>query len=56
MQGRAMDSCILIEVNQPFDQVLINAIGVERGREERSGFNSNDKVPITGLIKDWIAA
>ena len=38
MQGRAMDLCILIEVNQPFDQVLINVIGVERGREERSGF------------------
>ena len=44
------------DVNQPFDQVLINAIGVERGREERSGFNSNEKVPITGLIKDWTAA
>ena len=56
MQGRAIDSCILIDVNQPFDQVLIKAIGVERGRAERSGFNSNEKVPIAGLIKDWIAA
>ena len=41
-----MDSCILIDVNQPFDQVLIKAIGVERGRAERSGFNSNEKVSI----------
>ena len=35
MQGSAVDSCILIEVNQLFDKVLINVIGVERGREER---------------------
>ena len=56
MQGRAMDSCILIDVNQPFDQVLINGIGVERGRAERSGFNSKAKVPIAGLMKDWTAA
>ena len=56
MQGRTIDSCILIDVNQPFDQVLINVIGVERGREERRGFNSNEKVPIAGLMKDWIAA
>ena len=56
MQGRAMGSCILTDVNQPFDQVLIKAIGVETGRDERSGFNSNEKVPITGLTKDWIAA
>jgi tetrahydromethanopterin S-methyltransferase subunit H len=56
MQGRVMDSCILIDVNQAFVQVLINAIGVERGREERSVFNSNDEAPIAELIKDWIPA
>ena len=53
MQGR--ESCILIGMNQPFDQILI-VIGVERGKEERSDFNSNEKVPIAGLIKDWIAS
>ena len=51
-----MDSCIRVEENQPFVQVLINVMEAEWGRVEKRGCNSEDKVPGARLAREWTAA